>query len=179
MELRGRAVPPWPIPPARTPLEIEASLLESDVQVLFGAEEFAGDEPVNGPQFQWATHTEFPSVVRLFELNCCSIPLTAAGRWRHFCSACKSSGQSRLGDAERQSRRSPRRWTVRSCTSFRLLRGGVISEVSEGSVRFSPDGRLPLLPSLVRTAARDERCIGVDEGCVLSTTGSAEEEHTS
>ena len=26
-----------------------------------------------------ATHTEFPSVVRLFELNCCAIPLTAAG----------------------------------------------------------------------------------------------------
>ena len=48
MELRDRVVPPWPIPPARIPLEIEASLLDSDVQGLLSTEgqDLAGDEPV-------------------------------------------------------------------------------------------------------------------------------------
>ena len=55
----------------------------------------------------------------------------------------------------------------------------IVSEVPEGSVRFSPDGWLPHLPSLVRTAAWGERSVGVDEGCVLSTPGSAEEERIS
>ena len=40
----------------------------------------AGDELTSGLQLQWATQTEFPSVVRLFEFNCCAIPLTAAER---------------------------------------------------------------------------------------------------
>ena len=79
MELRGREVlGPWPIPPVRTPLEIEASLLDSDVQGLLGTEELAGDETTSGPQLQWATHTDFPSVVMLF-FNCCAIQLTPAG----------------------------------------------------------------------------------------------------
>ena len=48
MELRGCVVPgPWPIPPVRIPLEIEASMLDSDVQEL-GTEELAGDEPTGG-----------------------------------------------------------------------------------------------------------------------------------
>ena len=55
----------------------------------------------------------------------------------------------------------------------------IISEVPEGSIRFSPDVRQPHTPSLVRTAAWDERYSGVDEGCVLPTPGSAEEEHAS
>ena len=44
-----------------------------------------------------------------------------------------------------------------------------ISEVPEQSIRFSPDGRLPHTPSLVRFAAWDERFSGVEEGGVLST----------
>ena len=41
MELRGREVPgPWPVPPVRTPLEIEASF-DSDVQGPLGTEELA------------------------------------------------------------------------------------------------------------------------------------------
>ena len=55
------------------------SWLDSDMQELLGTEELAGDESMSGPQLQWATETEFPSVVRLVELNCCAIPLTAAG----------------------------------------------------------------------------------------------------
>ena len=44
MELRGRELPgPWPIPPVRTPLEIQASLLDSDVHWLCGTEELSGD----------------------------------------------------------------------------------------------------------------------------------------
>ena len=46
----------WPIPPVRTPLEMEASLLDSDVlQELLGAEELAGDELTSNPQLQGAT----------------------------------------------------------------------------------------------------------------------------
>ena len=79
LELRGRVIPePWPIPPVRTPLEMEAGFLDSDVQELFGAEELAGDELTSDPQLHWATQTESPSVVRLFALNCCATPLTAA-----------------------------------------------------------------------------------------------------
>ena len=71
MELRGREVPgPWPIPTVRTPLEIVASLLDSDLQGLLGTEQLAGDEMTRGLQIQWATPTEFPSVVTLFELYC-------------------------------------------------------------------------------------------------------------
>ena len=52
---------------------------------------------MSGPQLQWAIQTEFPNVVRLFELNCCAIPLTAAGRWRHFCSTRRSGRWTGLG----------------------------------------------------------------------------------
>ena len=84
------------------------------------------------------------------------------------------------------------RWTVRSCTSLELLCGGIHRDCcrprgpagyflrsSRGSIRFSPDGRLQQTPSLIRTAAWDERYIGVDEGCVLSTPCSAEGTHAS
>ena len=58
---------------------MEASLLDSDVQELLGTEEVAGDELTSSPQLQWAAQAEFSSVVRLFELNCCAIPLAAVG----------------------------------------------------------------------------------------------------
>ena len=128
MELRDRAVSPWPIPPARTPFEIEASLLDSDVQELLGTEDLAGDEPVSGPQLQWATHTDFPTVVTLLELNCCAIHLTAAGGGGGVCAVpAKAVAGPDLGGAGRRSRRSPCRWTVRSCTSFGLLPSHVLS----------------------------------------------------
>ena len=44
----------------------------------------------------------------------------------------------------------------------------IISEVPKGSIRFSPDGRPPHILSLIRAAAWEERCSGVDGGCVLS-----------
>ena len=51
MELRGRVIPePGTIPPVRTLLEIDASLLDSDVQGLLGTKELAGDEPIQGTQ---------------------------------------------------------------------------------------------------------------------------------
>ena len=50
MELRGRVIPePWPIPPVRTPLEMEASLLDSDVQELLGTKELAGEGLTSNP----------------------------------------------------------------------------------------------------------------------------------
>ena len=62
MELRGHDVPgPWPIPRVRTP---KASLLDSDVQGFLRTEDLGGDEPVSGPQLQWATRTECREVVR-------------------------------------------------------------------------------------------------------------------
>ena len=91
------------------PLQIEASLLDSDVLGLLVTEELAGDVPASGPQLQWATHTEFPCVVRLFELNCCAILLTAAGGGGIFAVPAKSVAAL----------------DFRSRTSFRFLRGGV------------------------------------------------------
>ena len=77
MELRGRLLPDrWPMPPIRDPLEMQASLLGSDAQGLLGTEELAENELTSSPQLQWGTHTEFPSVVRFFELNCHAISLT-------------------------------------------------------------------------------------------------------
>ena len=56
---------PWPIPPVRTPLEVEARLPDFDVQELFGTEDLAGTKLTSGPQLKWATQNEFPSVVRV------------------------------------------------------------------------------------------------------------------
>ena len=67
---------PWPIPPIRAPLEMEAGLLDSDVQEPLGTEELDGDEVTGNLQLQWGTQTEFPSAVRLFELTRHGIPLT-------------------------------------------------------------------------------------------------------
>ena len=135
----------------------------------------------------------FPTIARLLELNCCAIPLTAAGGGSAFALPAEAVAGVWI-------------WGCREATSFpsqldrqelHILRTlscpvvfieiasdlegqlDIISEVPEGSVRFSPDGRLPHTPSLVRLAAWDERCSGVDEGCVLPTPGSAEEEHAS
>ena len=67
-------------------------------------EEVAGDEPVSGPQIQWATHAEFPTTVRLLEFNCCAIPLTAAGGGGVFAAPAKAVASLDFG---RPSRRSP------------------------------------------------------------------------
>ena len=153
------------VPPVRTPLEIEASLLDSDVQGLLGTEELAGDETTSGPQLQWATNTEFPSVVRLFELNCCAIPLTAAGREGEVVVPL-ANGPSGFA---LHILRTLARWYSSRLLPTSTSQLDVTSEVPEGSVRFSPDGRLPHTPSLACIAAWDERCSVVDEGCVLSS----------
>ena len=65
---------PWPLLLVRIALEIEVGLLNSEVQEIFGAE---GSDWRRA--CEWPGQAEFPKVVRLFELDCCSIPLTAAG----------------------------------------------------------------------------------------------------
>ena len=83
------------------------------------------------------------------------------------------------------------RWTIGSRAPFRLLRDRGSSrslptsraswtlspKFQRGFIRLSPDGRLPHIPSLIRAAAWEERCSGVEGGCVLSPPGSAEEKH--
>ena len=148
---------------------------------------WAGDERAGGP-LQWATHTEFPNIVKLHELNCCAILLTAAGGGSVFAVFVKALAGLDLGDAGRRGRRSPRRWIVRSCTSFGLVPGstyrdcfrprgpaGYSPKFLQGSFRFSPDGRLPHTPSLVRLAAWDERLQRNRRR--LCIVRSAEEEH--
>ena len=41
--------------------------------------DLVGDEPAGGPQLQWATQTEFRPSMKPHEVNCCAIPLPAAG----------------------------------------------------------------------------------------------------
>ena len=82
---------------------------------------------------------QFPSVVRLFELNCCAIPLTTVGSGGNFAAPARSGRWTRFGDAGRRRRRAPHRWTVRNCTSFRFFRGGFFS--SRASRKLSADLR--------------------------------------
>ena len=129
-------------------------MLDSDVQGLFGTEELAGDEPISSFQRQWAYHTEFPSVVKLFELNCCSIPVTAAGSGGNFCSTCKSSCRldfkTQRGEVVAPLADGPSgvAHPSDSCVVVFIelaadLEGqlDIISEVPEVTIRFSPDGR--------------------------------------
>ena len=128
----------------------------------------------------WLTHPAFPSVVRLFELNCCAIHLTAAGGGGIFAVLAKAVADldlETLGggvvipltDGPSGAAHPSDSCAVVFIEIAADLEGQleIVSEVPEGSVRLSPDGRLPHMPSLVRTAAWDERCVGVDLGCVL------------
>ena len=47
--------------------------------VVEPTEEVTGSGLASGLQLQRAAHAEFPNVVRLFELDCCAIPLRTAG----------------------------------------------------------------------------------------------------
>ena len=78
-------------------------------------------------------------------------------RWRHFCSTCKSSDRSGLWDAGKRSRRSPRRWTVRSCTPFGLLRGGIHRESCRGPAGFCLRSSRGFYPMLTRQTAATHR----------------------
>ena len=181
VELRGREVPgPRPMPPVRTPLEIEASLLDSDVQGLLGTDELDGEEPISGPQLQWGYSYRISECRDVVPAQLLRDSTDSGWEWRLLCNTCKGSS-CRSGF-----------WDAGSCASFRLSCGGIhrdccrprrpagyfISIVPEGSIRFSPDGRLPHIPSLVRFAARDKRFGRIDGGCVLSSPRSAEEDHT-
>ena len=177
--------------PARARLESEASLLDTDVQELLNTKELARDEPASGPQLQWATHTEFSDYreVARAQLLCDS----PDGCWRRerFCStwAVVGLGLGMQGGVVVVPLADGPSGVAHPSDSYKVvfieiasdLEGqlDIISEVPEGSIRFSPDGRLPHIPSLVRLAAWDDRCIVVDEGCVLPTPGSAKEEHAS
>ena len=70
---------PWPSPRGRTSLQREAGLLESEVQERLAPEEQAGGGEPSSLQLQWATQTARPSIVWLFDLNRCAIPLSAVG----------------------------------------------------------------------------------------------------
>ena len=184
--MRGRMIPePWPMSPVRPPHEMEASLLDSDVQELFGPEELARDEVTSDLQLQWATQTEFPSVVRLFSLKSCAIALTAAGDGgavagpdlgsREAMSTCPSQ----MDRQELHILLIPARWYTEIAADLK----GQLEIVSE-----VPEEIHPILTRRTATTynvvgpnctAWDERCSGVDEGCALSTPGSAEEEHAS
>ena len=188
MELRGRVIPePWPIPPVRTPREMEASLLDSDVQELLGAEELAGDELTrqSAPSMGCSDRiSECREVVRTRLLR----DSTCSG-WerRHFCGACKSGLLGTLEsdvDVPLIGGPSGTAHPSDSCAVVFFTQTAsdfesqleVVSEVPGGSIGFSSDGRPPHFPSLVRIAAWDERCSVVEESCALSAPGSAEEE---
>ena len=100
---------PWPIPPVRSPLEMEAGFLDSDVQER---DEVASERS--------AVSMGCPDQVSECREGIRTLLLCDSAysgwRWRHFRSSCRSAGERR--------RRAPRRWTVRNCTSFRFLRGG-------------------------------------------------------
>ena len=186
----GRVTPePRQIPPVRIPLEMEAGLLDSDVQELFGAEELAGEELASGLQLQWATQTELPNVVRLFEVNCCAIPLTGAGGGGIFAVLARAVAGLDLGTQEGDvdlpltGGPSGAAHPSDSCAVVFIEIAAdvesqldIISEVPGESIGFSPDGRLPHIPSSVLIAAWDERCSVVEESGALSPPGSAEEE---
>ena len=71
---------PWPLPPAHSSLELEASLLDSGMQELLEPEAVGGYGLTSDALLQWAALTEFPCVVGLFDLNCWAVPLKAVGR---------------------------------------------------------------------------------------------------
>ena len=163
MELRGRVTPePWPRPPVRTPLEMAAGLLDSEAPRSRGSD--------------WG---------RAGERFAASLG-HSSGRRRHFCRTCKSGRwTARMrGPVPLQGGPSGAAGPSDSCAVVfidiaAVLEGqfDIVTEVPGESIGFSPDGRLPRIPSLVRTAARDDRCSGVEETCALSPPGSADEEH--
>ena len=78
MGSRSRAIPePWSPSPVHTALEMEASLLDSEVQEILGKGKY---ELASGLQLQWATQADFPDFVRLSELDCCAN--SSYGGWR-------------------------------------------------------------------------------------------------
>ena len=142
---------PWALPPIRAPLEMEASLFDSDVQGLLGTEELVGNELTSnlariftqwlGADWIWgrrgATSTCL-SQVHCEELHVLQI----IARCFFFCRNC--------------------------------CRLEIVWDVPGKSIRFSSDVRIPHIPSL-RTVAWD-RCSGVEERCALSPPWSAEVE---
>ena len=93
-------------------------------------------------------------VVRLFELDCCALP-TAAGYGGIFAVPARRS-VSHLGPAGTV------HYTDSCVVVFEIaadLEGQleIITDVPAGATCFSPDGRLPHIPSLVWAAAGDER----------------------
>ena len=110
MELRNRAVSPWSLPLARTPLEIKASLLDSDVQDFLGTGRswLGTSQQVVGYSHRVSDYREVARAQLLRD------SVDSCWRRGRICSSCKSSCRSGFGDAGRRGRRSPRRWIVRS-----------------------------------------------------------------
>ena len=177
---------PYRIPPVRTPLEMEASLLDSDVQGPLGTEELVGDEPTGGPQLQWVSECREVTRAQLFrdstDSGWCGGIFAAHAKavarvWIWGGRVAKSSFPDGLSGVAHPSN---------SCAA-------VFIEVAadlEGSWISSQKFQREICPILTRRTATTHTvdgptcCMGrensgVDEGCVLSTPGIAEEEHAS
>ena len=168
--IADREIPePWLLPPACTALEMESGVLGSEVQEILGADEVIVDELASSLQLQWAAQAEFPNVARPFELHCCAIPLTAAGGGG-IC-AVPAGAVAGLdlgtqgGEVEVLLTGGPSEAAHHSdsCVAVLVSQLEIVSEVPAGATWFTPDGRLPHVPSSVLSAAWDERCGGVGE----------------
>ena len=153
MGLRVRATPePWPIPPVRTSLEMEASLLDwkcrsSSERGYLGAYGLTSDAASLGllrPNFHVSRDCSEPIAVRLFP-------------------------QRLEANAVRQELRILQILVGVICIKMSadfVCQLEIVCEVPGEFIRFSSYGRLPRTPSFLRTAARGESCSGVS---VMST----------
>ena len=108
--------------------------------------------------------------LKLLELNCSAIPLAAAGGGGIV--AVPGEAVAGLGAAHPSD--SCAIGFIEIAADLESLE--MVSATRAESIGFSPDGRPPLIPSLIRAAAWDERCGGIEETCTLST-GSADAGH--
>ena len=158
---------PWPIPPVRTPPARNGGKFARFRCARPPRNRgIARDELTGSPQLQWATQTEVPSVARLFELNCCAIPLTAVGSGGIFAVLARAVVGLDLGTQEDvdvllTGGPSGSAHPSDSCAvvfieiaADLVSQPEIVSEIPGESIGFSSDGPLPHIPSLVRTAAR-------------------------
>ena len=119
----GRVLDPWLLPRCRDALDVEVSFLDSGVQTILEVGEGTGDELASGLKLRWAAQVEFPSVVRLVELECRAVPLAVeGGEDIHLCS---SSSRGGFWNARRRGQSASHWWTSGIRTSHGLFRCGV------------------------------------------------------
>ena len=124
--------------------------------------------------------------MKLLELHCCTIPLTTARGGGILAVLAGAVAGPDLGTQESdvdvpltggpQGAAHPSDSCVMEFVAIAAdleSHLAVVSKVPAEAIGFSPDGRLPLSPSLAQAVAWDE----VEESCALSTPGSADEGH--